>query len=357
MTRTHAAEPARTHTTAERNVLAAVRRARVRAPSGIDRTALAATIAECRRNAADGGGTPFPLAELHRQADEVDPALWQFVVPIEEASGGTLTAGQLFDYLAQMYSLLLSEGTLAYCGSALQSAARLAMLFGPTERERAGADRVLALSARYTPPPLSEDQQLQSFHREVMTRAGRDGLDFWQALASMSGDESLAAAAPPPPIRLEDAAENDYARRDRRARVATETFRVSYFDAACIVEVDEEHHHASQETGRSANAWEDTSRAMPPRPYGSARDEDWQRDILRAKAAGLEVDKREWQQAAEEGLDLVFERASAARAERVAAAAHARDSLIVSGQRAEADRRREALEGVLTARARARLGR
>jgi hypothetical protein len=101
--------------------------------------------------------------------------------------------------------------------------------------------------------------------------------------------------------------------------------------------------------------WLDTSWALPVKPYGAEHAEHFERDTRRAKAAGIQLPKEYWQQAAEDGRDLAFELASEARASRVAELRAERDALLEQARGVERVRRQQALDDELRNRARERL--
>ena len=112
---------------------------------------------------------------------------------------------------------------------------------------------------------------------------------------------------------------------------------------------------AEADAGRGEVPWLDTSTARPPQPYGAQSLEDWERDKLRAKAAGVQVAKDWWQQAAEEGRDIVYETAVEARHARVRELHAKRDALLEQARSVERATRQTALDDDLRRRARERL--
>jgi hypothetical protein len=151
-------------------------------------------------------------------------------------------------------------------------------------------------------------------------------------------------------------ANTERAELDRRAHDAARRLRIDYLDAVVIVQVDDELATAEGDTGRAAVPWLDTSTSRPPQPYGQQGLEDCERDKLRAKSAGVDLHELAWQQAAQEGRDLVYELAVEARKARVTELRAQRDTLLEQARSVERANRERGLNAELDRRARQRLG-
>jgi hypothetical protein len=216
-------------------------------------------------------------------------------------------------------------------------------------------DRIALLAVDQPAPPVGGDDAVQALDREVQTFAADQGLDYWYAFARRVGNPDVALDELPPWKPEEFNVDPERAELDRRARDAARRLQVGYVDAVAVVQLDDELADAEADTGRGDVPWLDTSTARPPQPYGEQSLEDWERDKLRAKAAGVQVVKDWWQQAAEEGRDLVYEMAVEARQARVRELRARRDALLEQARGVERTRRQSALDGELDKRARERL--
>jgi hypothetical protein len=138
-----------------------------------------------------------------------------------------------------------------------------------------------------------------------------------------------AAKLPPEELREPPVdTESERARLDRRAKTLAAATGLNLAVCWYLVQADDEVQAAEADDGRSDVEWQDTSRALPVVPYGPASVLDRERDERRAASAGVQVPAIEWQYSAEQGVDLVHERAAAHRAARVEQARAERDGLL-----------------------------
>jgi len=219
-------------------------------------------------------------------------------------------------------------------------------------------ERLLALSNEHPAPTIDGDDAVQALHREVQDFAAAEGLGYWHAFARQAGKPELAADALEelPPWKPEEGnVDPESAETDRRARDAARILQIGYLDAVQLVTLDRELAEAEAEDGRSPVEWLDSSSALNVKPYGAEHDEHWERDTRRAKAAGIQLLRPYWQEAAEDGRDLAHELASEARASRVAELRAERDALLEQARGVERVRRQQALDDELRKRARERL--
>jgi hypothetical protein len=189
----------------------------------------------------------------------------------------------------------------------------------------------------------------------VRSFAAERGVGYWRAASVVLGDQALAEREMPRFKPEEFNVDEQRVELDRRARDAAGRLQVGYVDAVAVVELDDALAAAEADAGRGAVPWLDTSTSRPPQPYGAQSLEDWERDKLRAKEAGVQVAKDWWQQAAEEGRDIVYETAVEARHARVRELRAQRDALLEQARSVERAKRQTALDDELRRRARERL--
>jgi len=106
------------------------------------------------------------------------------------------------------------------------------------------------------------------------------------------------------------------AQADAAAKLADET-GITFNDGVIAVDLAARLDAAKNDTGAAEHEWLDTSRPLPVRPFGARAEEDYERDVRRAQAAGVSIDRPHWQAAADAGEDLVHELAAELRASRL----------------------------------------
>lgn len=208
-------------------------------------------------------------------------------------------------------------------------------------------------------PPPQLDKPSRAVWGRAQTRAREKGVTFLAALADLYG-QPLYIGNDDPPKTHADAGDDSRIdpsslELDRRAHDLCLDQEVGYRDAITIADYEQQLQEARAADGSAPTAWQDTSQSLQPVPFS---DEDWERDRRRADAAGLHVDetfKLEWEQAANEGRDIVYERAHADRVARVRALEVERDHAVASGRENERSRRVEAIEQTLDEDAKRRL--
>lgn len=223
------------------------------------------------------------------------------------------------------------------------------------------------LPAAPRPAIVASDPDAAALHARVENYAADNQVDYFTAFQRIAPQSHVETYADPPQVDLEDfnglEVDPESAQLDAFARKMTSELTVSYSDAAAIAELHDLQAKAAQTLIPSSDVpWLDATALTGkdcPRPWS---DEDWERDKRRAAAGGLvpfpdEFDPRkpEWQNAADNGEDLVGQEVKQQRQARIDDLRARRDLLVKEAQQTEATRREKALKDELDRRARERV--
>jgi hypothetical protein len=201
-------------------------------------------------------------------------------------------------------------------------------------------------------PGLNDEGE--RLYGEIAAYAAQHGLDFYSAFSGVTGGLDIERAPlEQPPLRQTDSSEQaGLAAFYKRAEELPARENIDLSDAVVITEFDEKIAAARYDDGSSGVPWRDTSRPLRPRPWD---DQDFERDVRRARTIGLELAREEWEAAANEGLDLVYEAAAELRAHRLDGLLDRRRTELEAAEAGEAARRKQLIDGELERRARKRL--
>ena len=200
--------------------------------------------------------------------------------------------------------------------------------------------------------PAALDKEGRALYERVEKRAQDERVDWFTAFAKVTGAREFT----PPRIVVDPASTSSDTEDEAEEQLAAAlmlSYAIGYLDAVQLVRHTKELAEARKEPEPTDAPWLDTRPlSTPPRPWS---DEDWERDKRRAAAGNVSLDRAEWEVAAEEGEDLVPERAEKARADHVAELEGRSEYHVRTAQKTEAKMRAEAIEAGLDRRAEGRL--
>jgi hypothetical protein len=209
---------------------------------------------------------------------------------------------------------------------------------------------------RFAAPPGLDDEG-RVLHEQVVAYASEHVIDdYVVALAELTGNTGAADLQQRQeelPTNIPDLDVVRMQELDKRARAIAAREGVSYLEAGILAELDDAIAEAELEDGYSETPWLDTSRDTRPRPWSQ---EDFERDVRRARTLDWELSKDEWLAGAETGRDVVFDEAVKRRADRIADLRYRRDRELADMKEREARRRKDAIEEELRRQAQRRLG-
>jgi hypothetical protein len=220
----------------------------------------------------------------------------------------------------------------------------------PAKPARATAPRSAVRSAAL--PGLNEEGK--RLYGDIAAYAAQHGLDFYSAFSGVTGRLDMEhAQLEQPPLRQTDSSDQaGLAAFYKRAEQLAARENIDLSDAVVITEFDEKIAAARHDDGSSSVPWRDTSHPLRPRPWD---DQDFERDVRRARTIDLELDREEWEAAANEGLDLVYDAAAQQRADKLDSLLDRRRTELEAAEAGEAARRKQLIDGELERLARKRL--
>lgn len=198
-----------------------------------------------------------------------------------------------------------------------------------------------------------------TLHREVETYGREnDGTDYFTALAQVTGRPELRELGdlpPSTPVAFGAGVEPRDSTQDRLARHYVAHEDLGYTDAlqlaAMTMDLAELESKANEPVGSSTVPWKNLAPLPePPRPWS---EDDFQRDVRRAKVAGFELSRQLWEASAEDGRDIVAEHVETERERKLLPLPTERakiNTFRAEAQVREAERRREALKDELDRR-------
>jgi hypothetical protein len=182
-----------------------------------------------------------------------------------------------------------------------------------------------------------DDDEIE-LHNEVQSLARARTTDFWTAFAAVTAGTEIK------PGRLVDEISH-----------LADQLAIDFSSARSVKALNDEIAEVEQDTGKSLIpflSWAPLS--QPPEPWNS---DHFERDKLRASAAGIDLDHATWKAHAENGRDVVGEAAAQNRTNKLDNLRRKRDNIIARAQLAEANKRRKAIAHELDRRAHERLNR
>jgi hypothetical protein len=220
----------------------------------------------------------------------------------------------------------------------------------PLAPRQAPAPKGPTVPAPETPAAL--DKEGRALYERVEKRAQDEKVDWFTAFAKVTGAREFT----PPRIVVDPASTSSDTEDEAEEQLASAlmlSYAIAYLDAVQLVRHTKELAEARKGPEPTDAPWLDTRPlSTPPRPWA---EEDWERDKRRAAAGNVSLDRAEWEVAAEEGEDLVPERAEKARADHLAELEGRSEYHVRTAQKTEAKMRAEAIEAELDRRAESRI--
>ncbi len=199
--------------------------------------------------------------------------------------------------------------------------------------------------------PAALDKEGGARYERVEKRAQDEKVDWFTAFVTITGDREFT----PPRVVVDPAStssDTEDAAEEQLAAALMLQHAIGYLEAVQLVRLTKELAEAKKGPEPTDAPWLDTRPlSAPPRPWS---DEDWERDRRRAAAGNVALDRAEWEVAAEEGEDLVPERAEKARADHLAGLEGRSEYHVRRAQGEESKLRVAAIDGELDRRARTR---
>ena len=158
-------------------------------------------------------------------------------------------------------------------------------------------DRQPQVSTEPLDPPADMSDAGGALYGEVAARARDKGIAFLAALDQVAQRplERDGLDLPPGADALDGDRQpevgGDRAELYRRAGSLAIEQEIGYMDAVELADLDRQLEEARADDGSADAPWLDSSAPLQPRPWS---DEDRERDLRRAKAAGVEVGEASW---------------------------------------------------------------
>lgn len=207
-------------------------------------------------------------------------------------------------------------------------------------------------SRRKNTGPGDADPEAKALHAKVEARVIAEKVDYYIALADVTGyEEFRRSAAPPLGSFSAEADATDRQVHDLAWREGLDGM-TGYGEAAHLLELHRTLADVVQDDGKSDVEWLDTATPRLAKPWDA---EEWEIAQRRANAAGVAVDEVYWRAAAEKGQDMVYELAQEAREERLRAAQADVNNVATMYHQASDERRAKTLRDVVDRQAEDRL--
>jgi hypothetical protein len=226
------------------------------------------------------------------------------------------------------------------------------VLAGPPARLASGTAHRAAVCSAALPGLDDEGKRL---YGDVAAYAAEHSVDFYSAFTGVTGrlDVERAEQREQPPLRQTHFADQaSLAAFYKHAEELAARENIDLSDAVVVAEFDEKIAAARHDDGSSSVPWRDTSHPLRPRPWD---DQDFERDVRRARTIGLDLRREEWEAAADEGQDLVYEEAARLHADRLDGLLDRRRTELEAAEAGEAARRKQLIDDELERRAKKRL--